>query len=80
MGERSKLRWRCRRGMKELDVVLLNYLEHHYDMASPEEQRIFAELLDLPDPQLYAYLLDREIPLDPAVAHVVRTISASLKA
>lgn len=80
MNERSKVRWRCRRGMKELDVLLLAYLEHHYDAATADEQRRFAELLELPDPQLYAYLIGREIPADPALANLVRTISASLKA
>ena len=35
---KSKLYWRCRRGMKELDIVMLRYLDHHYD-AAPEAER-----------------------------------------
>lgn len=76
MSERSKLVWRCRRGMKELDVLLLRYLERHYDSASVQEQTIFADLLELQDPELYGYLIGRNTPADPAVADVVRKISA----
>jgi antitoxin CptB len=79
MTERSKLRWRCRRGMKELDVLLQGYLERYYDTASVEEQRLFAELLELQDPQLYAYCIGLELPSDPAVADVIRKITTSLK-
>ena len=77
MSDRSKLRWRCRRGMKELDVLLLAYLERHYDAAPPAEQGIFAELLELQDPQLFAYVVGRETPPDAAVVHVIRKISAA---
>jgi antitoxin CptB len=38
MTELSRLRWLCRRGMKELDVVMSRYLEQHYATASGAEQ------------------------------------------
>ncbi len=75
--DRNRLRYRCRRGMKELDVLLQRYLEQHFDSASEQEQRIFAELLERQDPQLYGYLVGRETPVDPAVADVIRKISAA---
>lgn len=52
-----KLKWRCRRGMKELDVLLLQYLEQHYDKASKQEQQAFENLLKLSDYDLYALLI-----------------------
>lgn len=79
MTERSKLRWCCRRGMKELDVLLEAYLERCYDGASDEEKRAFAELLDLQDPELFRYLTGRETPQDPVVADVVRRIGGSVQ-
>ena len=79
MTERSKLRWGCRRGMKELDILLLGYLERYYDNASLKNKRVFADLLELQDPQLYAYLIGRETPKDPTVAHVIYQIRACLK-
>ena len=75
MTDKSKLRWRCRRGMKELDILLLRYLECYYDNASPREQGIFAEILELQDPQLYAFITGRERPPDGAFADVVRKLS-----
>ena len=59
MSEISRLRWRCRRGMKELDVVLSRYLDSCYDKATPDDQRNFRTLLEMPDPDLYALILGR---------------------
>jgi antitoxin CptB len=70
-----KLLWRCRRGMKELDVVLERYARAHLEAASEEERRVFARLLDLPDPDLAEYFLGHAIPDDPALAHLTRLIT-----
>lgn len=80
MSEHAKLYWRCRRGMKELDFLMLRYLEQTYGGASADEQRIFRELLELQDPDLFAYLIGRSIPADPAVADVVRKIASGTAA
>ena len=69
-----KLRWLCRRGMRELDLLLTTYLETGYPRASDRHKAAFCELLTLADPELVAYLLGGEIPGDPALAHVVRDI------
>ncbi len=53
----SKLLWRCRRGMKELDLLLIPFVEHCYPQLSLPEQGAFNELLGEPDPVLYAWLL-----------------------
>ncbi len=67
----GKLRWRCRRGMKELDLLTLGYLERYYLTASAEERQAFAELLELQDPLLMSYMVGREIPADAVTARVV---------
>ena len=67
----GKLRWRCRRGMKELDLLVLGYLDHHYPTASAEEQQAFANLLEQQDPLLMAYVVGRETPVDATMARVV---------
>ena len=68
MSELSRLRWLCRRGMKELDVVLTNYLDERYLGASSEEQALFRRLLEMPDPDLYNLLLRRSHADDPEIA------------
>jgi len=67
----GKLRWRCRRGMKELDLLTLAYLDRHYPTAPAEEQQAFAELLELQDPLLMSYMVGRETPADATTAKVV---------
>lgn len=67
----GKLRWRCRRGMKELDLLTLGYLEQYYPTASGEEQQAFADLLELQDPLLMSYMVGRETPADATMARVV---------
>ena len=78
MSELSRLRWLCRRGMKELDVVMSRYLEQYYESASSAEQQCFKTLLEMPDPDLYHLLLGRSEINDPEVArfaHLLRNMS-----
>jgi len=60
--ELGRLRWRCRRGMKELDVLLARYVNERFAGASGEEQAAFEQLLDSQDSVLYAYCLGQEQP------------------
>ena len=69
----SKLRWQCRRGMRELDVLLTNYLDHCYTAASADEKAAFQKLLTLSDPELVAYLLQKQTP-EPDIAVVIDRI------
>ena len=62
MSEISRLHWQCRRGLKELDVLLECYLHAHFSHAPAAEQQAFAELLCLPDPLLLSYIMGREQP------------------
>ena len=71
----ERLRWRCRRGMRELDVVLQRYLERRYPRAPAAEQRAFESLLELQDPQLFAYVLGSDAPADPESINVIARIA-----
>jgi len=53
----NKLRWQCRRGTKELDLLLLRYLDSSYLQASSEQQAQFLALLDKEDDWLQGVLL-----------------------
>jgi succinate dehydrogenase flavin-adding protein (antitoxin of CptAB toxin-antitoxin module) len=48
--------------MRELDVMLSRYLERSYAGASADERAVFAQLLDLPDPELLGYLVGGVVP------------------
>lgn len=75
MIERGRLLWKCRRGMRELDTLLTNYVMVRYPLALGDEQRAFECALDLADPVLWACVLGQEVPADPALRHVIREIA-----
>ncbi len=60
--------------MKELDLVLLRYLEHHYPAAPERERGAFERILDLQDPEVFGYLVGRDVPKDDALRDVVARI------
>jgi antitoxin CptB len=70
----AKLRWQCRRGMRELDLLLTNYLDNDYGQADEQQKEAFHELLALPDPELIGYLLGGQTPPDATLAKVVSQI------
>ena len=55
--ERGRLRWRCRRGARELDVVLERYFDDRMREAGEGERAAFERMLELPDPLLYEFLI-----------------------
>jgi antitoxin CptB len=75
--EGRRLLWRCRRGMKELDVLLERYARSHLAQASDAQRRIFARLLELPDPDLADYLLGQLEAPEPELARLAASIRGS---
>ena len=75
-GERNprRLLWHCRRGMKELDVLLERFALGALPSASAQERKAFGELLELTDPALAGYLLGGEVPPQADLARLVRRI------
>jgi antitoxin CptB len=73
--ELGKLRWRCRRGMKELDILLTRYVDKCFCGASNPEQEAFRRLLETQDTLLYAYCLGSEQP-PPEFAALIERITA----
>ena len=59
MGDLGRIRWRCRRGLLELDLVLEAFLERRFDQLDAEQRRLFNELLDRPDNDLLDLALGR---------------------
>ncbi|MGE5624812.1 MAG: succinate dehydrogenase assembly factor 2 [Bacillota bacterium] len=57
--------------MKELDLLLTGYLDSRYSDTSETEQGAFRALLDLQDPELYAYVLGQKQPADEEQRRVI---------
>lgn len=74
--DQKRLRWRCRRGMRELDVLLTRYLDRHYAKAPLPVQQAFCELLDQEDDRLWDWLLGRTVPESSELQTIVRLVSS----
>lgn len=74
MAERARLQWLCRRGTRELDLLLGRFLEQQWDQAPAEVQAAFERLLALQDPDIYALLTGKRRAPDPELADVVERI------
>ena len=75
--EFRRLEWRCRRGMKELDLLLLRYLRERHAGACSDERAAFVEFLELPDPDIARYLIGGDVPTDPGHAALCRAVLQS---
>jgi antitoxin CptB len=57
-----RLRWQCRRGLLELDLLFVRFLEQHYSALNETEQGAFQRLLEQPDQTLLAWLQGQQEP------------------
>lgn len=71
---KRRLRWRCRRGTKELDLILSAFVDHHYGGLDEAERRLFDQLLESTDPQLADWLCHGAKPTDQGMAVIVKRI------
>lgn len=60
--------------MRELDDLLLRYLDTQYSHAGEAEKAAFREILELADPELNGYLLQRQVPPSGPIARVIERI------
>lgn len=76
--ELSRLRWRCRRGLLELDLLLERFVAQSYARLSAAERVAFDVLLDLPDDELWQMITGRIAqPSDEAAYRVLQGMMAA---
>ena len=71
----ARLRWRCRRGTREMDLLLLRFLERDYPHLGAGEQSLFGALLGEPDPDLYAWITGQSEPSNPDYLPIIGKIN-----
>ena len=74
--ELRRLRWRCRRGMRELDQLLARYLDLRWLHAPEGERGVFLRLLECEDDKLWRWFLGHETASDAALDALVQRIRA----
>ncbi|HXH55487.1 MAG TPA: succinate dehydrogenase assembly factor 2 [Gammaproteobacteria bacterium] len=68
------IRWQCRRGMLELDMLLLPFFDTIYETLAVEQKKAFIDLLAFPDQEIYAFLIARQIPDSLTLKSIVQSI------
>ena len=71
----ARLRWKCRRGMLELDFFLERFIKNKLEHLDDKEINIFDEMLDCSDPELLAWFMGHQTPEDKEVLAVVKLIT-----
>ena len=70
----NRLRWRCRRGTRELDRLLTWYLDTRYVASDAAAQNAFADLLDAQDPDIWDWIMGRSRSAQASVQNIVDDI------
>jgi len=76
MAELDRMRWQCRRGLLELDLVLGAFLRTDLERLTPDELAAFGQLLDASDNELWDWVSARSEPGDPALVPLVDRLRA----
>ncbi|MBL0710550.1 MAG: succinate dehydrogenase assembly factor 2 [Colwellia sp.] len=76
---KARLKWACRRGMLELDVLFIPFVEEAYDDLTAKQQRTFERLLTEQDPDLFAWFLGHKTCEDNELNAMVQFILNRVK-
>lgn len=72
--KRARLGWRCRRGIRELDVLLMRYMDRDFNRVDAAEQAAFETLLTFQDPEILDLLTGRLTVQDARLQDVVERL------
>lgn len=72
MAEADRIRWQCRRGLLELDLILAKFLDRHLENLSSANLATFMRLLDYPDNDLLDFLTGKMAPPDVEAAQIIK--------
>lgn len=70
----QRVRWHSRRGLLELDLVLVPFADQYFQALSAADQDAYVKLLTMEDQDLLAWMLGHAAPTEPDLAHIVHLI------
>jgi antitoxin CptB len=74
--ELERIRWHCRRGMLELDLVLNAFTARHLAGLVPKQLRAFCRILERPDPELLDFIMAHSDPEDTEERELMKLVRA----
>lgn len=75
----ARLRWACRRGMLELDVLLLPFVDQAFDTLTFQQKETFERLLTCDDPDLFAWFMGHQKCADPDLSDILSVVLSRVK-
>ncbi|CZF83695.1 Antitoxin CptB [Grimontia celer] len=72
--DKARIKWACRRGMLELDVIIMPFFEECFDTLTEEEKHHFVALLECDDPDLFTWLMGHGRSDKPELAAMIDKI------
>jgi len=75
--ERSRLLWRCRRGIREMDIVLQEFINQSYDTLSDINKKTFSQLLDESDLDILNWIMGKDEPENNEIRQIITLIRES---
>ena len=75
--QNDRIRWNCRRGLLELDIILGNFLSRHLDHLDQEQMELFKELLAYEDNDLLDMVMERAEPVNSQLSAVLEMMRVS---
>lgn len=74
----NQLRWQCRRGIKEVEVIIGPFFERYFTELEPSLQQAFVELLECADADLFEWLTQKNYPEEGALYPIFAKIFSTL--
>tara|TARA_B100001123_G_scaffold429850_1_gene548933 strand:+ start:865 stop:1128 length:264 start_codon:yes stop_codon:yes gene_type:complete len=71
---KKKILWQCRRGLWELDAILIPFVERNFDDLDSENKTLFTELLSYEDIEVFDLLVNKINPKDKKMKPLVELI------
>ena len=71
---KARIKWQCRRGMLELDLILNQFIKQALDKLNESQMTAFEQLLTISDPELYCWLMGNDKPTNKDFLAVVELI------
>ncbi|WP_394172201.1 FAD assembly factor SdhE [Thalassotalea litorea] len=76
---KARTKWACRRGMLELDVLFMPFVDEAWDHLDDEQKQVFERLLECDDPELFAWFMGHEECKDEQLNAMVQLILNRVK-
>ena len=75
--KKARLLWRCRRGIKEMDIILQEFINVSYDQLNDEDKNAFSKLLDEQDLDILNGIMGKDKPANDRLANIINIIKTS---